>query len=372
MPGWERAGDWAAAAMQEHAALLLAFLAAAGNNVGKALQKEGTLTLPRLSLDRRVLVEYARSTRWLAGFLADIGGALLMVVAVANAPVSLVQPIAGSGLAVLALYAHLRLDERLSPADWTAVGCVIAGTFLEGLTADEAADVEPPLPSAAQLAACAALVLALLYGCHLWLDAPAGGTGVPGAITSIVKRLGGLGSGTGSGGGDGDEQKVHARPTGVVRRLALAVGDQARGELDDLVAGARAGALFGVSACATRLGFTASDSGGGALCAALGIACSVGLSAGGFYYQTRAFKDGRAVSVATAASVSSMLTGVVVGLAALGERMPAAMSKSVLRLLAWALLVVGIGTTRSCSASPGCANTQAGARARSSRTCIAR
>lgn len=69
-------------------AILITVLAAAGNNIGKVLQKQATRTLPRLVLTRATLYLYLRSGLWLTGMLTDLAGALLMIVAFANAPVS--------------------------------------------------------------------------------------------------------------------------------------------------------------------------------------------------------------------------------------------------------------------------------------------
>jgi hypothetical protein len=68
-------------------AIIITLVAATGNNVGKALQKEATRQLPRFSLDPAILVQYARSREWLIGLAADLGGALLMIAAFALAPV---------------------------------------------------------------------------------------------------------------------------------------------------------------------------------------------------------------------------------------------------------------------------------------------
>jgi hypothetical protein len=68
-------------------AIIVTVLASAGNNVGKALQKEATRQLPRLSLEPKILLQYARSRQYLIGLGADLGGALLMIAAFALAPV---------------------------------------------------------------------------------------------------------------------------------------------------------------------------------------------------------------------------------------------------------------------------------------------
>ena len=69
-------------------AILVTIVASAGNNVGKALQKEATRQLPRFSIEKKILLQYARSRQYLIGLAADLGGALLMIAAFALAPVS--------------------------------------------------------------------------------------------------------------------------------------------------------------------------------------------------------------------------------------------------------------------------------------------
>ncbi len=58
------------------------------DNAGKVLQKQATRNLPRLVLNRTTVLLYLRSGLWVAGTLTDLGGALLMIVAFAYAPVS--------------------------------------------------------------------------------------------------------------------------------------------------------------------------------------------------------------------------------------------------------------------------------------------
>jgi hypothetical protein len=125
-------------------AIMITLVAATGNNIGKALQKEATRQLPRFSLEPAIMMQYARSREWLIGLAADLGGALLMIAAFALAPVglavrcpsarhvpaeedlpvyrlmakgilvctqvSLVQPVSGVGLVSLALFSHFYLQ----------------------------------------------------------------------------------------------------------------------------------------------------------------------------------------------------------------------------------------------------------------------
>ena len=68
-------------------AVAITVVAATGNNVGKALQKKAVQGLPRLIMDRRVVKQYLLDRTWTLGLLSDIFGALLNVVAIAQAPV---------------------------------------------------------------------------------------------------------------------------------------------------------------------------------------------------------------------------------------------------------------------------------------------
>ena len=70
-------------------AIAVTVVASTGNNVGKALQKDATRHLPRFSLERGIVLEYARSRQWTTGLAADVAGGLLMLVAFALAPVRL-------------------------------------------------------------------------------------------------------------------------------------------------------------------------------------------------------------------------------------------------------------------------------------------
>lgn len=53
---------------------------------------------------------------------------------------SVVQPVASAGLAVLAVFSHVFLKERLRRDEWFAVGIAACGTIGLGLTAEEADD----------------------------------------------------------------------------------------------------------------------------------------------------------------------------------------------------------------------------------------
>jgi len=71
----------------------------------------------------------------------DLGGGALQTLAFALAPVSLLQPISGIGLAGLALYSHFVANEKIKSDEWIAVG--IAGLGTLGL-ATSSSDAQAP------------------------------------------------------------------------------------------------------------------------------------------------------------------------------------------------------------------------------------
>jgi hypothetical protein len=58
--------------------------------------------------------------------------------------------------------------------------------------------------------------------------------------------------------------------------------------------------------------------------------------------QTRGLKNGKAVVVCTLAAAASMVSGVLVGLLALGEGLPRTAGRRALRVLSWALILAGV------------------------------
>lgn len=276
-------------------AILITIVASTGNNIGKALQKSATASLPRLTLDSVVLRRYLSSKEWLLGLAADLGGGLLMIAAVARAPVSIVQPVSGLGLVLLAVFSHFYLKERLHKAEWGAVIIATVGTIALGATAGDSPDSVDAKPlSKLRIGAVLLLLCAIL-------------------MSAIVSRL-----------------RTRSRPARRVTRTSATT------------CGLQAGACFGLSAAACRTGFLLAQGAGSNLWVPVGIAFSALLTSSGFVIQTRGLKDGNTVIVCTCAAVSSMVSGVAVGLLALGESLPTTQAGRNSRLLAWILLAVGV------------------------------
>ena len=107
--------------------LVLSLASAVALNWGYFAQHDAAAALPRLTLRRPLhsLALLFRNRRWLVGFVTGIGGWVLYVVALALAPLSLVQAAAAGGIGVLAL-----LVRRLSASERVAVFVAIGGLAL--------------------------------------------------------------------------------------------------------------------------------------------------------------------------------------------------------------------------------------------------
>ncbi|KAK9833929.1 hypothetical protein WJX74_010096 [Apatococcus lobatus] len=289
-------------------AIAVTVVASTGNNVGKALQKDATRHLPRFSLERGIVLEYARSRQWITGLAADVFGGLLMLVAFALAPVSLVQPVSCVGLVTLAIFSHLYLKERLQAAEWlstllAACGTVALGVASEGQASSEGGRVKTPKLSLGR----AGLVLGGLFVLLAML-----------AVLRARPQQGLQRRASASGGGGSSNQRTVASSFGL-----------------------QAGACFGMSAAACRTGFLLGSQ-VSVLCVPVGILAGSGLTTVGLMLQTCGLKDGNTVVVCTCAAVSSMVTGVLVGLLALQEALPSTASARSLQLLAWLLILFGV------------------------------
>ncbi|OIV97692.1 hypothetical protein TanjilG_12449 [Lupinus angustifolius] len=275
--------------------IVLTVIATAGNNIGKVLQKKGTIILPPLSFKLKVIRAYALNKPWMIGFLMDIVGALLMLRALALAPVSVIQPISGCGLAILSIFSHFYLKELMNTVDW--VGITLAGFGTIGIGAggeqQEAADL-----SILRIPWLAFVILILFILLNGWLR--------------ICKRQ---------------------------RREQEMIGYDV---VEEIIYGLESGILFGMSSVISKMGFLFYEQGFNKLLVPMCLIISVFSSGTGFYYQTRGLKHGRAIVISTCAAVASILTGVLAGMLALGERLPSVPKARLLLLLGWLLIITGV------------------------------
>lgn len=113
------------------AGLLLALASAGALNWGYYAQHGAAARLPPLLLRRplRSLALLFRNRRWVVGFLIGIGGWVFYVVALALAPLSLVQAASAGGIALLAA-----LVGGLSSRERAAVAIAVSGLVLLGVS----------------------------------------------------------------------------------------------------------------------------------------------------------------------------------------------------------------------------------------------
>lgn len=125
------------------AGLVLALLSTTAYNSGLIVEKQALLRLPALN-GRRVValaLTLLSSPRWLTGFALMLCGLGLQVLALMFAPVTIVQPVIASGVAVVLILSRLVLREHLGQAEYACVAVMAAAVVLLALSAGGAADV---------------------------------------------------------------------------------------------------------------------------------------------------------------------------------------------------------------------------------------
>jgi hypothetical protein len=125
--------------MQTAAALIVTILSACALNVGYLVEYSVASKLPPLSV--RHPLEAVRcllaQPRWLAGFATEVSGWLLFVLALALAPLSLVQATAAGGIGILAVMVSQYTGVPLTRVEQvgvlvSTVGLVMLGISLAG------------------------------------------------------------------------------------------------------------------------------------------------------------------------------------------------------------------------------------------------
>ncbi|KAK5817330.1 probable magnesium transporter NIPA9 [Gossypium arboreum] len=275
--------------------ICLTLAATAGNNIGKVLQKKGTGILPPLSFKFKVIRAYAVNKSWLIGFLIDISGALLMLRALSLAPVSVIQPVSGCGLAILSIFSHFYLQEVMNVIDWLGITLAGIGTIGVGAGGEEQVASSVSILQLPWLAFFVVILFVLLNG---WLR--------------ICKR-------------QRREQELMEYEV-----------------VEEIIYGLESGILFGMASVISKIGFVFVQQGFSKMLIPLCVSISICCSGTGFYYQTRGLKQGRAIVISTCAAVASIVTGVLAGMLALGERLPSAPVARLSLLLGWLFIMMGV------------------------------
>jgi multidrug transporter EmrE-like cation transporter len=166
----------------EFAGAAVAVVAAILYDLGYVLEKQGLDGLPPLGLDPASLLRAVmRSKRWLAGFIAMLGGLALQVIALTMAPVSVVQPILAGGLIALAAAGSSVLGERLNRKDTIALVLVLVAVVATAVSAHGGTALARAVPG---------LRFALLAVPVAGLGSLAGFVGVGGPGSAPERRVG--------------------------------------------------------------------------------------------------------------------------------------------------------------------------------------
>lgn len=161
---------------------LTAFAAAFANALAIVLQASEARTTPREEAVRlALLARLAHRPRWLLGTLLLVLAWPLQVLALALAPITVVQPVLASFQLFLLALARFWMKERISWIEALAALAIAAGVTLVIVAAPQHTVVHPPAsrlaPPVVLVGAAAVAVFALsrLHGPHgLWLAVGAG------------------------------------------------------------------------------------------------------------------------------------------------------------------------------------------------------
>ncbi|KAG8375691.1 hypothetical protein BUALT_Bualt10G0126700 [Buddleja alternifolia] len=267
--------------------------------------------LDRISLESAVdsvIRAYASNKAWVIGFLMDIFGAVLMLLALSQAPVSVIQPVSGCGLAILSVFSHFYLKEIMNAIDWVGITLAGIGTIGVGAGGEEQTVSSISVFQLPWLAFVVVLLFVLLNG---WL-------------------------------------RVYRRQRREQELMQYEV-------VEEIIYGLESGILFGlflrenllrtnfrIASVVSKMGFVFLEQGFSKLLLPVCISISICCSGSGFVYQTRGLKHGRAIVVSTCAAVASIVTGVLAGMLALGEQLPSAPVARLFLLLGWLLIILGV------------------------------
>ena len=115
-----------------YAGIALALLAATAYNVGLIQEKRALGRMPALDLRRvpRVVASLLADPAWLAGFALMLLGLACQIVVLTFEPVSVVQPVLASGVALVLVLSRLVLRERLGAVEYWCVGAMAVSVIL--------------------------------------------------------------------------------------------------------------------------------------------------------------------------------------------------------------------------------------------------
>jgi len=120
-----------------YAGIGLALVATTSYNVGLILEKRALGRMPALDIRHvpRVVVSLLTSRAWLAGFALMLTGLACQTVVLTFEPVSIVQPVLASGIALILVLSRLVLRERLGGTETWCVAAIAGSVVMLALSA---------------------------------------------------------------------------------------------------------------------------------------------------------------------------------------------------------------------------------------------
>ena len=115
-----------------YAGIALALLSATAYNVGLIQEKRALGRMPALDVRRvpHVIASLLADPAWLAGFALMLLGLACQIVVLTFEPVSVVQPVLASGVALVLVLSRLVLRERLGAVEFWCVAAMAVAVIL--------------------------------------------------------------------------------------------------------------------------------------------------------------------------------------------------------------------------------------------------
>lgn len=269
-------------------AILVAVGATSLMNFGLALQKRSATALPRIGKEKgsRVFKAFLSNRRWLHGTgLMTLGWGLYLVSA-KFAPISIIQPTLGVGLAVLAVFSVFYLNEKIRVLEWTGFAAMLSGIVLLGLSAVE--EGTPPLPEWPPLLLVSSATLLLAAAAYV-----------------------------------------------LGRRGVLA------GIRTDSLLGMFSGLFIGLAALYTKAMFTFLDNEQRLVAFGICLPVVIGANVVGLAVMQSGFQHGKALVVVSLEAVINKVVAIAGGMFALAETLPPDPSKAAIRIAAFVFILFG-------------------------------
>ncbi|UCD86054.1 MAG: hypothetical protein JSU92_07635 [Deltaproteobacteria bacterium] len=271
-------------------AILLSIIGTTCMNSGLVLWKKAAVNLPKVQLgfNPQTLLAFLTSGTWMLGFGIVIIGWILYLIAVANAPISIIQPAIGFGLVILALFSVFYLKEDVKLREWVAVAMMILGIALLGLSAD---------PSEAEHVT--------LHGYLLLI------VSIAVSLTILLFIL---------------LQKY------FIQNMNL-----------EVVLGIATGLVMGLAALYTKALFNCLDGGDSLLAFAFFLPLVIASNFLGITIMQSGFQRGKALIVVSLSAVINKIVAIIGGMVSMGEHLPEDPLLATGRILAFVFILFGTG-----------------------------